>query len=77
MKRRLTKTGAVRQLIKTRLQMSSVLDIGTQRESKKLLENLHHIPNLLLDPAFDHNDDINTLCLGIITGETRSSFPTA
>jgi FkbM family methyltransferase len=56
--RRLTKIHAFQLLLKAGIKVSSVFDIGVQRDTLELRQAFPNVPHFLFDPIVEYNDDI-------------------
>jgi FkbM family methyltransferase len=65
MKRRLTKTNALDLLTQAGLQVSSVFDVGVQRDTLELRRAFPNVPHFLFDPVAEYNESIHKAYEGL------------
>jgi FkbM family methyltransferase len=65
MTRRLTKTCALELLLGAGIKVSSVFDIGVQRDTLELRRAFPTVPHFLFDPIVEYNEDINEAYEGL------------
>jgi FkbM family methyltransferase len=58
MKRKLTKTHSLKMLARAGLKVSSVFDVGVQRDTRELRETFPDVPHFLFDPVLEYNEGI-------------------